>query len=406
MQWATFIHPRPLSLAAGLAVILLSGGGCESTSPSEAPAPPREVAVSHPTMGPVTDFVERTGRTDAVKSVEIHSRVSGYLETIAFDDEPEVQKGKLLFQIDDRPFRADLDSLNAQVQPAPQGRPEIPNAGAGPQQETSPLLSSQPVGIRVERGQAGPSRGGRDGGRGQYRKCPAHRRVCPHHRADRRPHQPCSSHRRQPGGADQDAAGHLVSDDPMYVYFDLDEPTPAAPCSEPCGEGKIKMKARPARFRSGWLWTARKAFRTRGTHRTSPITGGSHVQARIQLRGVFRQPQAGHGQADFRRRGFSPESAFRSASVQGRAGAGTGAGRQPGAEVHVGRQRPGRSGIPPGGVGQAGRPPCDHQGSYGQRPHRYPRNPAHQAGNESRAQGRGGDVCGSTAGGSAAGGVE
>lgn len=71
--------------------------------------------MAHPTVGPVTDYVERIGQTDAVKSIDIHCRVSGYLQTIGFKDGAEVNKGDLLFQIDDRPFRADLDSLNAQV---------------------------------------------------------------------------------------------------------------------------------------------------------------------------------------------------------------------------------------------------------------------------------------------------
>jgi RND family efflux transporter MFP subunit len=57
----------------------------------------------------VQDFVVFTGRTEAVQTVEVRARVSGYLVETKFKDGQEVKKGDVLFIIDPRPYQADLD---------------------------------------------------------------------------------------------------------------------------------------------------------------------------------------------------------------------------------------------------------------------------------------------------------
>ncbi|MFM0169745.1 efflux RND transporter periplasmic adaptor subunit [Paraburkholderia sediminicola] len=59
-------------------------------------------------MEDVKDVDTHTGRFEAVDSVEIRARVSGYLETIAFRDGAIVKKSDLLFVIDPRPFQASV----------------------------------------------------------------------------------------------------------------------------------------------------------------------------------------------------------------------------------------------------------------------------------------------------------
>ncbi len=74
------------------------------------------VDVIEPIERNVTDYAYFTGRTDAVESVEIRARVTGYLVEIDFQSGVDVKKGQRLFKIDPRPYQAELDRLNAQVQ--------------------------------------------------------------------------------------------------------------------------------------------------------------------------------------------------------------------------------------------------------------------------------------------------
>lgn len=63
----------------------------------------------------VQEYDEFTGRVAAVDSLEIRSRVSGYIQSIGFKDGELVKKGQLLFQIDPRPFQAEVDRLQAEL---------------------------------------------------------------------------------------------------------------------------------------------------------------------------------------------------------------------------------------------------------------------------------------------------
>src|SRR5262245_26057061 len=63
----------------------------------------------------VTEWDEFTGRLQAVDSVEVRPRVSGYVSAVRFSEGAMVRKGDLLFQIDPRPFQADVDRLKAEL---------------------------------------------------------------------------------------------------------------------------------------------------------------------------------------------------------------------------------------------------------------------------------------------------
>jgi multidrug efflux system membrane fusion protein len=73
------------------------------------------VPVSRPVERHVTDYVDFTGRTDAVHSVNIIARVTGYLVRMPFEEGAEVKKGELLFQIDPQPYEAQVRLGEAQV---------------------------------------------------------------------------------------------------------------------------------------------------------------------------------------------------------------------------------------------------------------------------------------------------
>src|SRR5262245_51083057 len=74
-----------------------------------ATAEPPEVTVCHPVVREVTDYDDFTGRVEAVQTVEVRARVSGYLAKIAFKEGTMVKRGDLLFEIDSRPYRAELE---------------------------------------------------------------------------------------------------------------------------------------------------------------------------------------------------------------------------------------------------------------------------------------------------------
>lgn len=80
----------------------------------EEPAPP-DVVVSRPVVREITDYEDFTGRTQAVSTVELRPRVSGYIEKVLFKDGSAVKKGDVLFAIDPRPYQASLDQAKAQV---------------------------------------------------------------------------------------------------------------------------------------------------------------------------------------------------------------------------------------------------------------------------------------------------
>jgi RND family efflux transporter MFP subunit len=73
------------------------------------------VKVSAAVVRQVTDYEDFTGRTDAVDSVEVRARVSGYLDAVLFTPGKEVKKGQPLFKIDPRPYKAALDQAEGQV---------------------------------------------------------------------------------------------------------------------------------------------------------------------------------------------------------------------------------------------------------------------------------------------------
>ncbi|WP_397453886.1 efflux RND transporter periplasmic adaptor subunit [Pseudomonas sp. NA-150] len=79
--------------------------GCDPDKASSAPVIP-SVTVSQPVKSVITDWDSFTGRFEATDSVDVRSRVSGYLEKVAFQDGATVRKGDLLFVIDSRSFQA------------------------------------------------------------------------------------------------------------------------------------------------------------------------------------------------------------------------------------------------------------------------------------------------------------
>jgi RND family efflux transporter MFP subunit len=92
----------------------LTLGGCTKAGGPPAPAPP-EVSVAPVIEKRVKDWDEFTGRLQAVETVEIRPRVTGYIDKVAFTEGSLVKRGALLFVIDPRPYQAEYDHAAADV---------------------------------------------------------------------------------------------------------------------------------------------------------------------------------------------------------------------------------------------------------------------------------------------------
>jgi RND family efflux transporter MFP subunit len=102
-------------LMLGLLGLCVGLAGCArvpSAGPTQAPI---TITVSYPVERNVTDMADFTGRTAAVDSVEVRARVSGYLDKVNFKEGTLVKKDDQLFEIDPRPYRAELERAQGTV---------------------------------------------------------------------------------------------------------------------------------------------------------------------------------------------------------------------------------------------------------------------------------------------------
>ena len=92
--------------------------GCASPSAQAGDPPPPPVTAARALSRTVTEWNEFTGRLEAVHHVDIRPRVSGIVSSVNFTEGAIVRQGELLFQIDPRPFQAEVDRLRAELQRA------------------------------------------------------------------------------------------------------------------------------------------------------------------------------------------------------------------------------------------------------------------------------------------------
>lgn len=109
--------PRAIHRALSFTVLLLAFTACRKTPPAQQQGP-LPVNVITAVEKEVTEWDEFTGRIEAVESVDIRPRVSGYITEIHFKAGAVVNKGDLLFVIDPRPYQADLDRATANFEQA------------------------------------------------------------------------------------------------------------------------------------------------------------------------------------------------------------------------------------------------------------------------------------------------
>lgn len=103
------IRPSIAPAIAALA-LLVAGGPVEAQAPQAIP-----VAVANPLAKRITRWDEYSGRFEAVNTVEVRARVSGFIEKIHFRDGQVVNEGDNLFTLDKRPYQLAVDSAKAEV---------------------------------------------------------------------------------------------------------------------------------------------------------------------------------------------------------------------------------------------------------------------------------------------------
>jgi len=221
---ASRISSRHLMLAVSYAMVLASSftlTGCKS-APDKKPASPAAVEVAAVMPKPIRLSDEFNGRVASINSVEVRARVTGYVDKVAYREGDSVKQGDLLFIIDPRPYRDALESAKASLE-----RERAAAAFAGIQSKRAQALNASKA-ISLEEYQNRDS----DLSQSTARVHEAEAAVATAElnlsftevrspvvgRTSRAPLT-----RGNLAQADQTVLTTVVSQDPLYVYFDCDE---------------------------------------------------------------------------------------------------------------------------------------------------------------------------------------
>lgn len=99
----------------GMVLLITQLSGCDKGVAQNAPPPPPEVSAAPVLIKPVSQWDNFNGRVEAVQSVQLRPRVSGYIDAVNYREGDEVKKGQVLFTIDDRSYRAALEQAKAEL---------------------------------------------------------------------------------------------------------------------------------------------------------------------------------------------------------------------------------------------------------------------------------------------------
>jgi RND family efflux transporter MFP subunit len=226
---------RKNGLSLGIASLLLVAvAGCSRGSSAGGPqamdknAPPG-VLVGRPVVETITDYADFTGHTEAVMSVEIRARVSGYLVKGLRDGGPnkegtEVKEGELLFEIDPRIYQADKDKAEAALA---QSRAHLERL-AKDLKRAEELLPTR----SIAQGDYDQIAGDHKEAEAAVKTAQATLQLAELNLTWTKVYAPCdgrvSKQLIDPGNmvqADQTPLTTIVKLDPMYAYFDVDERT-------------------------------------------------------------------------------------------------------------------------------------------------------------------------------------
>jgi RND family efflux transporter MFP subunit len=260
--------------------------GC-ARAPLEAPVSAPPVTISYPIERDVTDYADFTGRTAAVDSVELRARVWGYLDKVNFKEGAIVQKGDVLFEIDPLVYHAVLSQAEGQLA-ATEALLKRLDADLGRAQRlvVTNAISRQDLDkVTGDRGEAVASRDAQQAAVDRAKLDLSYTKVVAPISGRVSRYVVTVGNLVQSG--DQGGGTLLttiVSVDPMYVYFDVDEYT-ALRVRQLVREGKADSP-RDGGFPVSLGLANEKGYPHQGTinfveNQVNPKTGT------IRLRGVF-----------------------------------------------------------------------------------------------------------------------
>ena len=245
--------------------------------------------VSQPVQREVSDYVDFTGRTEAVYSVDIRPRVTGYLVEMPFQEGTEVKAGDLLFVVDRRPYKAQLDQAKGQV--------DLQRASLRLAQTTlarDRAINAMSLGS-VSQQQFDQEQAIVDEANARVKAFEKSMEISKLSYEFTDVVSPIDGQisryyltRGNLVNQDQTLLTTVVSVDPMYVYFEMDEPT-LLRIRKAVNEGKIKRPEKGAGFPVSMALEGEDGFPHRGTvnfvnNQVNPGTGS------ILVRGVFPNP--------------------------------------------------------------------------------------------------------------------
>ena len=202
----------------GATGVLLSG--CGKATKSAAPAVPA-VTVALPEGRAVTEYEDLPGRIDSIEEVEIKARVKGFLNQVLFTEGAEVKKGDLLYTIDPREYQAEVDTRTAALQQA-----QAQLAQARSDYQRSHQLSSQKVIATQETERQATAVLGAEAALRSAQASLDRANLDKEYADVRAPISGKISRTRVTQGnlvEDGDTLTSIVSQDPVYVYFDAPE---------------------------------------------------------------------------------------------------------------------------------------------------------------------------------------
>src|ERR1700733_9857576 len=209
------------ALALGIVSSLLSGCGHSLAANKPAVAPTPQVTVAQVIAKELHQWIELTGTLQAVDRVQVRPRVSGYVDAVRFVEGARVAKGAVLFQIDPRPFALEVQRLNAELNRA-QSKLDFANAGRA----RAERLFAQNAIAREEYEQLTSAATEAAADVGSIRAQVSAARLNLEFTQVRSPIDGHLSRALITAGnlvSSADVLTTVVSDDPVYAYFDTDE---------------------------------------------------------------------------------------------------------------------------------------------------------------------------------------
>lgn len=190
-------------------------------APEKAEPKPPKVTVTAPEEREVLEYEELPGRVAAIENVVVKARVTGFLNKVHFEEGAEVSKGDLLYTIDPREYQADLDSAAAALQ---QAQAELAQAHSDYQR--SMQLNTQKVIAAQETEKQGTAALAAEAARRSAEASLAKAKLDLEYTQIRAPISGKISRTNVTEGnlvANGDTLTSIVSQDPVYVYFDAPE---------------------------------------------------------------------------------------------------------------------------------------------------------------------------------------